>query len=83
MGHPLELLFFFLCTPFSNRPQTGTLRYRVTGNVPTRMSGTVFLNQAGADVAARNKNGENALAVAEKSGASEEMKTLLRIRGGN
>lgn len=43
----------------------------------------LFMTQAGADAAARNKNGEDALAIAKKYGASEEMKTLLRIRGGN
>lgn len=42
----------------------------------------IFLSQAGADAAACNKDGEDSLAIAEKSGASEEMKRLLRIRGG-
>lgn len=42
----------------------------------------IILTQVGADAAARTKEGDDALTVAEKCGASEEMKTLLRIRGG-
>lgn len=43
----------------------------------------IFMTQAGANAAARTKNGEDALAIAKKYGASEEMKTLLRIQDGS
>lgn len=71
-----ELLDASVVNISDNKGQT-PLHYIVATNQLSLAE--IFMTQAGAHAAARTKDGDDALAVAEKCGASEEMKTLLRI----